>query len=98
MVRAAVTFSYQALAVVKVQHIWNSFLWEHYAQNAKVLPVIDGFSVRAILWSFALFGCQRVTYQFGILNKSCSLLMLWLCFFVYTLPYFSASLPRRSEV
>lgn len=36
MVRAAVFFSYQASPVVKVQHIWNSFLWEHYAQNAKV--------------------------------------------------------------
>eukprot|EP00752_Nemacystus_decipiens_P016478 g14730.t2 len=35
MVREAVSFSYKESPVVKVQHIWNSFLWEHYAQNAK---------------------------------------------------------------
>eukprot|EP00903_Cladosiphon_okamuranus_P008805 g8433.t1 len=35
MVRAAVSFSYQDSTVVKVQHVWNSFLWDHYAQNAK---------------------------------------------------------------
>ncbi|CAM9939054.1 unnamed protein product [Pylaiella littoralis] len=37
MVRAAVTFTYEESAVMKVQHIWNSFLWEHYAQNAKTI-------------------------------------------------------------
>ncbi|CAB1110601.1 unnamed protein product [Ectocarpus sp. CCAP 1310/34] len=35
MVRDAVEFSYQDSAVIRVQHIWNSFLWEHYSQNAK---------------------------------------------------------------
>ena len=39
IVRAAVYFSYRDSPVLKVQHIWNSFLWEHYAQNAKVRTV-----------------------------------------------------------
>jgi len=34
MVTQAVGFTYGG-EVAKVQHVWNSFLWEHYAQNAK---------------------------------------------------------------
>ncbi|CAM9283426.1 unnamed protein product [Scytosiphon promiscuus] len=35
MVRDAVSFTYTSSVVIHVQHIWNSFLWGHYAQNAK---------------------------------------------------------------
>ena len=35
-VRAAVTWTFSDLPVVRVEHVWNSFLWGHYAQNAKV--------------------------------------------------------------
>lgn len=34
-VKDAVRQSY-AREVAKVEHIWNSFLWGHYAQNGKV--------------------------------------------------------------
>lgn len=37
MVREAVEFTYTDIPVLKVEHVWNSFLWGHYAQNAKVL-------------------------------------------------------------
>lgn len=37
MVREAVEFTYTDSPVLRVEHVWNSFLWGHYAQNAKVL-------------------------------------------------------------
>eukprot|EP00904_Undaria_pinnatifida_P001797 jgi/Undpi1/11618/HiC_scaffold_30.g13913.m1 len=36
-VRAAVTWTFSDLPVVRVEHVWNSFLWGHYAQNAKTV-------------------------------------------------------------
>lgn len=35
MVRGAVAHTSRG-EVAKVEHVWNSFLWGHYAQNAKV--------------------------------------------------------------
>lgn len=70
MVRAAVTFSYTDSAVVKVQHIWNSFLWEHYAQNAKV-----GARPRIIVRLYPVL----TVYSFFPREPCC----LFCCFFLF---------------
>lgn len=48
MVRDAVEISYQDSAVIRVQHIWNSFLWGHYSQNAKVSIYLQ-YASRAVM-------------------------------------------------